>query len=78
MKIAKSESFPVALPFKKPFTIALGTITYSPHVVVKMTTDDIITAAYVAEHGVVHLPQGPGLGVMVNEEKLEFYSRKKQ
>ena len=41
-------------------------------------TDDIITAPFVAQNGVVHLPDGPGLGVTVNEEKLEFYSRKKQ
>jgi muconate cycloisomerase len=41
-------------------------------------TDDIITTPFVAEHGVVHLPEGPGLGVTVNEEKLEFYSRKKE
>jgi|APLow6443716910_1056828.scaffolds.fasta_scaffold16662_1 o-succinylbenzoate synthase len=41
-------------------------------------TDDIITEPFVAEHGVVHLPEGPGLGVTVNEEKLEFYSRKKE
>jgi muconate cycloisomerase len=41
-------------------------------------TDDIITGPFVAEHGVVHLPEGPGLGVTVNEEKLRFYSRKKE
>lgn len=41
-------------------------------------TDDIITAPFVAEHGVVHLPEGPGLGVTVNEEKLRFYSKKKE
>ena len=41
-------------------------------------TDDIITEPFVAEHGVVHLPEGPGLGVTVNEEKLRFYSRKKE
>ena len=40
MKITSVEAFPVALPLKKPFTIALGTMTHSPHVVVKMTTDD--------------------------------------
>jgi len=41
-------------------------------------TDDIIADPFVAQHGVVHLPDGPGLGVVVNEEKLEFYSKKKQ
>ena len=40
MKIVNVEAFPVALPLKKPFTIALGTMTHSPHVVVKMTTDN--------------------------------------
>lgn len=40
MKIASVEAFPVSLPLKKPFTIALGTMTHSPHVVVKMTTED--------------------------------------
>ncbi len=39
MKITKVEAFPVALPLKKPFKIALGTMTHSPHAVVKITTD---------------------------------------
>ena len=39
MKITSVEAFPVSLPLKKPFTIALGTMTHSPHVVVKLTTD---------------------------------------
>jgi L-alanine-DL-glutamate epimerase-like enolase superfamily enzyme len=41
-------------------------------------TDDIITKPFVADHGVIHLPEEPGLGVVVNEEKLRFYSRKKE
>ncbi len=41
-------------------------------------TDDIIEKPFVAQNGVVHLPDGPGLGVTVNEEKLKFYSRKKE
>jgi L-Ala-D/L-Glu epimerase len=40
MKIIKVEAFPVSLPLKKPFTIALGTMTHSPHVVVRITTED--------------------------------------
>jgi len=40
MKIIKVEAFPVSLPLKKPFTIALGTMTHSPHVVVRITTDE--------------------------------------
>ncbi len=40
MKIVKVEAFPVSLPLKKPFTIALGTMTHSPHAVVQITTDD--------------------------------------
>jgi len=40
MRINKVEAFPVALPLKKPFKIALGTMTHSPHAVVKITTDE--------------------------------------
>jgi o-succinylbenzoate synthase len=40
MKIVKVEVFPVSLPRKKPFTIALGTMTHSPHAVVRITTDE--------------------------------------
>jgi o-succinylbenzoate synthase len=40
MKIVKVEAFPVSLPLKKPFTIALGTMTHSPHAVVRITTDE--------------------------------------
>jgi len=39
MKIVRVEAFPVSLPLKKPFTIALGTMTHSPHAVVRITTD---------------------------------------
>jgi muconate cycloisomerase len=41
-------------------------------------TDDIIVEPFVAEHGTVRLPEGPGLGVEVNEEKLKLYSLKKE
>jgi len=40
MKIVKVETFPVSLPLKKPFKIALGTMTHSPHVVIRITTDE--------------------------------------
>ena len=40
MKIVKVETFPVSLPLKKPFKIALGTMTHSPHAVVRITTDE--------------------------------------
>jgi o-succinylbenzoate synthase len=40
MKIVKVEAFPVSLPLKKPFKIALGTMTHSPHAVVRITTDE--------------------------------------
>ncbi|OPY65355.1 MAG: L-Ala-D/L-Glu epimerase [Syntrophorhabdus sp. PtaU1.Bin050] len=40
MKIASVEAFPVALPLKKPFSIALGTMTHTSHIIVKVTTDD--------------------------------------
>jgi o-succinylbenzoate synthase len=40
MKIVKVEAFPISLPLKKPFTIALGTMTHSPHAVVRITTEE--------------------------------------
>jgi o-succinylbenzoate synthase len=40
MKIVEVEAFPVSLPLKKPFTIALGTMTHSTHAVVRITTDE--------------------------------------
>jgi o-succinylbenzoate synthase len=40
MKIVNVEAFPVSLPLKKPFKIALGTMTHSPHAVVRITTDE--------------------------------------
>ena len=40
MKIVKVEVFPVSLPLKKPFRIALGTMSHSPHAVVRITTDE--------------------------------------
>jgi len=40
MKIVKVEVFPVSLPLRKPFKIALGTMSHSPHAVVRITTDE--------------------------------------
>lgn len=40
MKVVRVEAFPVSLPLKKPFKIALGTMTHSPHAVVRITTDE--------------------------------------
>lgn len=36
MKIAEIEAIPVRIPLKKPFRIALGTLTHSNHVLVRM------------------------------------------
>lgn len=40
MKIIKVESIPISIPFEKPFRIALGEISTSKHVVVKISTDE--------------------------------------
>lgn len=40
MKISKVEAFPLALPLKKPFSIALGTTTHTFHAIVRITTDE--------------------------------------
>jgi L-alanine-DL-glutamate epimerase-like enolase superfamily enzyme len=40
MKIVSVEVFPVALPLKKPFSIALGTTTHTFHSIVRITTDE--------------------------------------
>ena len=40
MKITKVQAFPVSLPLKKPFKITLGTMTHSPHAVVRVITDE--------------------------------------
>lgn len=40
MKIAKVEAFPVCLPLRKPFSIALGTVTHFSHVIVRITADE--------------------------------------
>lgn len=42
MKIIKVEAFPAPLPLRKSFAIALGTMTHSPNVVVRVTTDEEI------------------------------------
>ena len=42
MKIIRVEAFPTPLPLKKPFAIALGIMTHSPNVVVRITTDEEI------------------------------------
>jgi L-Ala-D/L-Glu epimerase len=43
LKIISVEAFPAPLPLKKPFAIALGTMTHSPNVVVRVTTDEGVT-----------------------------------
>jgi L-Ala-D/L-Glu epimerase len=40
LKITKVEAFPTPLPLRKPFAIALGTMTHSPNVVVRVSTDE--------------------------------------
>jgi len=43
MRVAKVEVFPLALPLKKPFSIALGTTTHTFHTIVRIFTDDGIS-----------------------------------
>ncbi len=43
MKITEVTAFPAPLPLRKPFAIALGTMTHSPNVVVRIRTDEGIT-----------------------------------
>jgi L-alanine-DL-glutamate epimerase-like enolase superfamily enzyme len=40
MNITEAQTFPVSLPLKKPFKITLGTMTRSPHAVVRIITDE--------------------------------------
>ena len=40
MKIVAAEAIPFRIALKKPFTIALGTLTHSNHVLVKLTDDE--------------------------------------
>ena len=40
MKIVDAEIFAIRIPLKHPFTIALGTLTHSNHVLVRMSDDD--------------------------------------
>jgi L-alanine-DL-glutamate epimerase-like enolase superfamily enzyme len=40
MKIVDAEVFAIRIPLKHPFTIALGTLTHSNHVLVRMSDDD--------------------------------------
>ena len=40
MKISTVEVFPLALPLRKPFSIALGTTSHTFHAIVRITTDD--------------------------------------
>jgi len=40
MKIVDVEAIPIKIPLKKPFTIAVGTITHTNHVLVRMTDDE--------------------------------------
>ncbi|HVN96757.1 MAG TPA: dipeptide epimerase [Syntrophorhabdaceae bacterium] len=43
MKIKSVEVFPAPLPLRKPFAIALGVMTHSPNVVVRIKTDEGVT-----------------------------------
>jgi o-succinylbenzoate synthase len=43
LKITAVEAFPAPLPLRKPFAIALGTMTHSPNVIVRITTDTGVT-----------------------------------
>jgi o-succinylbenzoate synthase len=40
MKIVEAKAVPIRIPLKKPFTIALGTLTHTNHVLVRMTDDE--------------------------------------
>ena len=50
MKIVQVEAFPVSIPLKKPFKIAFGTMTHSPHAVVRITADQEIVRYGEASH----------------------------
>lgn len=39
MRIAEVEAIPIKIPLKKPFTIAVGTITHTNHVLIRMSDD---------------------------------------
>jgi len=39
MKITQVEAIPIRIPLKKPFAIAVGTITHTNHVLIRMTDD---------------------------------------
>lgn len=43
MKIVSAEAIPIRIPLKKPFKIALGTLTHSNHVLVRMENEDGLT-----------------------------------
>jgi muconate cycloisomerase len=109
MKIVNVEAFPVSIPLKKPFKIALGTMTHSPGIPCflggcietgvgtaaalhfaacapnlfpavelvgsSMFTDDIVKEPFFASRGAMPLPEKPGIGVEVDEEKLKCYSQ---
>ncbi len=40
MKIVEAEAIPIGIPLKKPFTIALGTLTATNHILVRMVDDE--------------------------------------
>lgn len=40
MKIIDAQAIPIHIPLKKPFTIALGTLTHTNHVLVRMRDDE--------------------------------------
>ena len=39
MKITQAEAIPIKIPLKKPFAIAVGTITHTNHVLIRMSDD---------------------------------------
>jgi o-succinylbenzoate synthase len=40
MRIVEAKAIPIRIPLKKPFTIALGTLTHTNHVLVRMVDDE--------------------------------------
>jgi L-Ala-D/L-Glu epimerase len=40
LKIVDAQAIPIRIPLKKPFTIAVGTLTHCNHVLVRMTDDE--------------------------------------
>lgn len=40
MKITAAEAIPIRIPLKKPFAMAVGTLTHTNHVLVRMRDDE--------------------------------------